>query len=163
MGLGLVVQRTGEAIAAAKSLDEVTAAAEEAAAQTRVYSALPSLEVAVRGGRKSASTARCAGLIKLKPLIVFDEEGAVRVDGATLGYKRAIRVVAGRVACFAAGGPARLVISHADGLRDAYYVKQRLLKHLGDRDIPILESGAVITTHVGLGTVAVAVQRSNVV
>lgn len=159
VGVGLVVQAVGEAIAAGKTLEEVAAIAETAADQTRVYSALPSLEVAVKGGRTSARTARFAGLIKLKPLIVFDKEGAVQTDGATLGYSRAMRSVAEKVARFAAGGPARLAISHADGLRDARYVQQRLHKLFGDLDIPILEAGAVITTHVGLGTVAVAVQR----
>ena len=106
VGVGLVVKAVGEAIAAGKTLDEVAACAEIAADQTRVYSALPSLEVAVRGGRTSARTARFAGLIKLKPLIVFDEEGAVQTDGATLGYSRAMRAVAEKALRFA-GGPAR--------------------------------------------------------
>jgi uncharacterized protein len=159
VGVGLVVQAVGEAIAAGKTLEEVLAIAEIAADQTRVYSALPSLEVAVKGGRTSARAARFAGLVKLKPLIVFDKEGAVQTDGATLGYSRAMRAVAEKVARFAAGGPARVAISHADGLRDARYVQRRLQKLFGDLDIPIVEAGAVITTHVGLGTVAVAVQR----
>lgn len=158
-GMGLVVQAIGEAIAAGKTLEEVISLAESAANQTRVYSALPSLEVAVRGGRTKASTARFAGLIKLKPLIVFDEDGGVQTDGATLGYSRAMRTVAERVAGFAGGAPCRVAITHADGLRDARYVQQRLQQLLGDVEIPILEAGAVITTHVGLGTVAVAVQR----
>jgi uncharacterized protein len=160
VGVGLVVEAVGEAIASGMTLDEVAAIAETAADQTRVFSALPSLEVAVKGGRTSARTARFAGLIKLKPLIVFDEQGAVQTEGATLGYSRAMRAVAEKTARFAAGGPVRLAISHADGLRDARYVQQRLRKLFGDLDIPILEAGAVITTHVGLGTVAVAVQRT---
>ncbi len=159
VGVGLVVQAVGEAIEVGKTLDEVVAVAETAADDTRVYSALPSLEVAVKGGRTSARTARFAGLVKLKPLIVFDREGSVQTDGATLGYTRAMRAVAEKVARFAAGGPARLAICHADGLHDARYVQQRLKKHFGDLEIPIVEAGAVITTHVGLGTVAVGVRR----
>jgi DegV family protein with EDD domain len=155
----LVVQAVGEAIAAGKTLEEVAAVAEAAADQTRVYSALPSLEVAVKGGRTNANTARFAGLIKLKPLIVFDNDGAVQTDGATLGYSRAMRAVAEKVARFAAGGPARLAVCHADGLHDARYLQQRLRRLFGELDIPVMEAGAVITTHVGLGTVAVAVQR----
>jgi DegV family protein with EDD domain len=158
VGVGLVVQAVGEAIAAGQTFDKVVTAAETAADRTRVYGALPSLEVAVRGGRTSARTARFAGLVKLKPLIVFDDEGAVHTDGATLGYSRAMRAVAEKVAHFADGRPVRLAIAHADGLRDAQYVQQRCQKLLGDLDIPIVEAGAVITTHVGLGTVAIAAQ-----
>jgi fatty acid-binding protein DegV len=99
------------------------------------------------------------GLVELKPLIVFDEEGAVHTDGARLGYYRALRAVAERVARFAGGGQARVAIVHADGAEAALYTQQRLTLLMGGLDIPILEAGAVITTHVGLGTVAVAVQR----
>jgi DegV family protein with EDD domain len=159
VGVGLVVQAVGEAVAAGKSLDEIVTIAEAAAKETRVYSALPSLEVAVKGGRTSAHTARFAGLIKLKPLIVFDEEGGVQTDGAAFGYSAAMRAVAARVARFTRGGRARVAIAHADGPRHARYVQERLRELLGELDIPVLEAGAVITTHVGVGTVAVGVQR----
>ena len=159
VGLGLVVQAAGEAILAGKTLDEVVAAAEAAAGETRVYGAVPSLDAAVKGGRLSARAAQIAGLIELKPLIVFDEEGGVHTDGARLGYYRALRAVAERVARFAAGGPARFAIVHADGAEAAEYTRQRLRRLVGDQDIPIVEAGAVITTHVGLGTVAVGVHR----
>jgi fatty acid-binding protein DegV len=153
----------GEAIQAGKTLDAVVAAAEAAAGATRVYGALPDLEVAVKGGRVSAPAARLAGLVKLKPLIVFDEEGGTHVDGARLGYRRALRAVAGRVARYAAGAPVRVAITHADGLSSARFVREQLLPLLGGLadgpDLPVLQAGAVITTHVGLGTVAVGVQR----
>jgi fatty acid-binding protein DegV len=107
----------------------------------------------------SARVARLAGLIELKPIIVFDDEGGAQVDGGHLGYSRALRAVAGRVARFATGGPVRVAIAHADGPAAAQYLWQRLRLLLGGLDIPLLEAGAVITTHVGLGAVAVGVQR----
>jgi len=161
VGTGVAVQAAGEAIAAGKDLDAVAAAAEAAARETRVYGALPALDVAVKGGRLSARKARLAGLIELKPLVVFDEEGGVHTDGARLGYYRALRAVAERVARFAAGKPARVAVVHADGIEAARYTEQRLRLLLGDIEIPIVEAGAVITTHVGLGTVSVAVQRGH--
>lgn len=159
VGLGLVVRAAGDAILAGEPVKAVAAAAEAAARETRVYGALPSLDVAVKGGRLSARVARLAGLIELKPLVVFDEEGGVHTDGARLGYFRALRAVAERVARFGSGGPVRVAIVHADGPEAAQYTWQRIRSHLGELDIPTLEAGAVITTHVGLGTVAVGVQR----
>jgi fatty acid-binding protein DegV len=136
----------------------VVAAAEAAARVTRVYGALPGLEVAVKGGRVSAPAAMLAGLIDLKPLIVFDEEGATRIAGARLGYRRALQAVADKVARYAAGNPVRVVVVHADGLESALFVQECLSAVLGDTEIPVVQAGAVITTHVGLGTVAVGVQ-----
>jgi fatty acid-binding protein DegV len=98
-------------------------------------------------------------LIDLKPIIVFDDGGGAHTDGGRLGHYRALRGVVDRVARFASGSPVRVAIVHADGLEAAQYVWQRLHLVLGELDIPILEAGAVITTHVGLGTVAVGVQR----
>lgn len=159
VGLGLVVQAAGEAIRAGADLEGVLAAARTAVLDTRVFSALPSLDAAVRGGRTSAPVARLGELIQLKPLIIFDPEGAVRTDGARRGYKRALQAVADRVAAFADGTPSRVSIAHADGQADADYLCERLRGLMGDIDIPTVAAGAVITTHVGLGTVAAAVRR----
>jgi fatty acid-binding protein DegV len=107
----------------------------------------------------SARAARIAGLIELKPIIVFDDEGGVHTDGGRLGYHRALRAVVDRVGRFAAGRLVRVAVVHADGAEAAEHTRLHLQLLFDGMDIPILEAGAVITTHVGLGTVAVGVQR----
>jgi len=160
VGLGLVVEAAGEAIQAGASLEEVVVVAEEAARNTRVYGATPSLDFAVRGGRVSAKVARIAGLVELKPIILFDEEGAAHTDGAHLGYNRALKGLAKRAVAFAAGGDARFAIAHADSPAAVSYVLQQMRRRLGpDRDIPLMECGAVLATHTGPGAVALGVRR----
>ncbi|HEY5529903.1 MAG TPA: DegV family protein [Thermoleophilia bacterium] len=159
VGLGLVVGAAGEAVVAGASLETVVATAEKATRSTRVYGTVPSLDAAVKGGRVSARVARFAGLIELKPIIAFDREGGTHIDGGRLGYLRAIRGVVARVARFAAGAPVQVIIVHAGNLAAAEYARRRLRERLGDLDIPIVEAGAVITTHVGLGTIAIGVRR----
>lgn len=160
VGLGLVVEAAGEAIQAGGSLEEVAAAAETASRSTRVYAATPSLDFAVKGGRLNAKVAYLAGLVKLKPVILFDEEGALRAAGGQFGYSRTIRSVARRAAEFAKGHTVRLAITHADSPAAAAYLLQRLRKSFGpDQDIPMMESGAVLASHTGLGAIAVAVRR----
>ncbi len=160
VGLGLVVEAAGEAIQAGESLEGVVAAAEAAARNTRVYGATPSLDFAVKGGRVNSKVAYMAGLIRLKPVILFDEEGGVHANGGHLGYARTIRGIARRAADFANGQPARVAITHADSPESAAYLLQQLHKRLGQQqDIPMMESGAVLATHTGLGAVAVAVRR----
>jgi hypothetical protein len=160
VGLGLVVEAAGEAIRAGKTLERVVAAAEAAAQGTRVYGATPSLDFAVKGGRVNSKVAYLAGLIKLKPVILFDEEGGAHADGGHLGYGRTIRGIAHRAAEFAQGEPARVAITHADSPESAAYLLQQLRKLFGQhQDIPMTESGAVLATHTGLGAVAVAVRR----
>ena len=160
VGLGLVIEAAGEAIQSGASLDEVVATAESAARNTRVYGATPSLDFAVKGGRVNSKVAYMAGLIKLKPVILFDEDGAAHADGGHLGYNRTIRGVARRAADFAAGGEARVAIAHADSPAAVSYLLQQLRKRFGpDQEIPMMECGAVLSTHTGLGAIAVAVRR----
>jgi uncharacterized protein len=158
VGLGLVVEAAGEAIAKRSDLDQVVAAAERAAAATRVYGATPSLDFAVKGGRVGARTARLAGLIELKPVIVFDEEGGAHADGAHIGYRRAVRGLAERTARYADGSEVRLAVAHADSPAAAGYLLEQLRRFFPEQDIPLLESGAVLATHTGLGAVAVGVR-----
>jgi hypothetical protein len=160
VGLGLVVEAAGEAIQSGASLEEVVAATEAAARSTRVYGATPSLDFAVKGGRVNSKVAYMAGLIKLKPVILFDEEGGVHANGGHLGYARTIRGIARRAAEFAEGRPARVAITHADSPAAVGYLLQQLRKRFGaDQEIPMMECGAVLATHTGLGAVAVAVRR----
>jgi DegV family protein with EDD domain len=163
VGLGLVVQATAEAIDAGLDLDSVVAAAETAGRNTRVWGVTPSLEVAVKGGRVSQRFAHLADTVELKPIIAFDEEGAAEVDSARLGFHRTLRAMVHKAVRFASGHQVKAAIAHADGQPAAYYVWERMSSLLGahgsTREIPILQAGAVITSHVGLGTVAVAVRR----
>jgi uncharacterized protein len=159
VGLGLVVEAAGEAIMGGLGLDEVVKVAEETARNTRVYGAMPSLEYAVRGGRVSARVARLAGLIELKPVIVFDEEGGAHTDGAHIGFGKAVSGLASRTARFANGSNVRLAITHVDAPDSAEHLFRQLRRHFATADIPVLESGAVLATHTGPGTVAVGVRR----
>jgi uncharacterized protein len=159
VGLGLVVEAAGDAIRNHQGLEAVVAAAEHAARHTRVYGSTPSLEHAVRGGRVGARTARLAGLIELKPVIVFDEEGQAHTDGAHVGYRSALRGLAERTARFAAGTDARLAVAHADSPGAAEYLLEQLRRHFPEHTIPVVESGAVLATHTGPGAVAVGVRR----
>lgn len=159
VGLGLVVQTAAEVIQGGADLETVVAAAEAAARATRVYGAVYDLEVAVKGGRVSAPAAYVAGMMSLKPLIVFDKEGSAHIAGARRGYQRALQGMANKVVDYATGFFVRMSIVHANGLESAQVLREQLATALCDRSIPIVPAGAVITTHVGLGTVAVAVQR----
>jgi len=160
VGLGLVVEAAGEAIQSGASFEDVVAAAETASRSTRVYAATPDLNFAVKGGRLNAKIAYLAGLVKLKPVVLFDEEGALHAAGGQFGYPRTIRSVARRAADFAKGHSVRLAITHADSPAAAAYLLQRLRRSFGpDEDIPMMESGAVLASHTGLGAIAVAVRR----
>ncbi len=159
VALGLIVEAAGEAAVDGAGLDEVGAATQEAIANTRAFGSVPSLDHAVRGGRMNARAARAAALLDLKPIVVFSGSGKVEIGGAQLGFKRAMRNLAKRAASFANGAPVRVRVVHADAPASAEYLVERLMERFPDIDISVVECGAVLGTHVGPGTVTVAVRR----
>jgi hypothetical protein len=158
-GAGLLIEAVGEAIAAGASLDEAEALACDVRRNITIFGTVQDLSVPVRGGRVSPRAARLIETLHLKPIIVFDEMGKAGKGGAALGFRRALDTLVTRAASFAAGAPVRLMIVHSGTEEWAHYTAARLRERFGVDEVPIVRSGAVLTAHVGLGSVSVAVRR----
>lgn len=159
VGAGLLIEAVGEALRLGASLDELESLALHVRKDITVFGAVQDLKFAVRGGRVSARAARVIDGLRLKPIIVFDEVGRVGKGGAALGFGRAMDSLARRVERFAGGAPVRLMITHTGAEDWVDYLRARLLERVGAQDVPAVRSGAVLTAHVGLGSVSVAVRR----
>ncbi len=157
--LGLVVEAVGEAIAAGADLDEAVAVAERARREIRLFAAIPSLEMAVRGGRVSESQARLAGLFRIHPVLTLGEDGKAVRDGIHFGFRASLKGLVRRAVRFADGRPVRLLVTHASAIGPAEYVAEKLCVRFGVADIPIVNLTAVLAAHVGPGAVGVAVRR----
>ena len=160
VGAGLLVRAVGEAIAAGASLDEIEALAEEVKGDIAVFGTVRSLDFAVRGGRISARAARLIKALHLTPIIAFDDTGKAKKAGAVFGFDRSLTTMTKRALRFAGGRGGQAMVVHSGDEAAAGFVAARLREQLGT-DVPVLRAGAVLTTHVGLGTVAVAVRRAS--
>jgi fatty acid-binding protein DegV len=158
VGAGLLLEAAGEAIAAGAGLDEVAALVGRVKREIRIFGTVASLDFAVRGGRVSPGMARTLARLHLAPIIVFDETGRAGKGGAALGFDRALNAIVKRAVKFAAGAPARAMVVHSGDQAGADFVAARLAERLGG-EVPVVRAGAVLTTHVGLGSVSVAVRR----
>jgi DegV family protein with EDD domain len=158
VALGLVAEAVGEAIAAGGNLDEVAALAQRLSREIKLFAAIPSLDMAVRGGRVSAAEARIAGLFRINPVLTIGEDGKAQRNGIHLGFGASLRGLVTRAARFARGRPVRLLVAHASAVGAAQYVAERLCVRFGVADIPIVNLTAVLAAHVGPGTVGVAVR-----
>jgi DegV family protein with EDD domain len=158
VGTGLLLEAAGEAIAEGAGLDEVAAWVEAARRETRIFGTVASLDFAVRGGRVSPVMARTLTRLHLAPIIVFDDTGKAAKGGAAFGFDRALNAIVKRAVRFAGGAPARAMVVHSGDQAGADFVAARLAERLGGQ-VPVVRAGAVTTTHVGLGSVSVAVRR----
>ena len=159
VGTGLLVRAAGEAIASGASLDEVQTLTERVKRDITIFGTVRSLDFAVRGGRISARAARLVGALHLTPIITFDETGKAKKGGASLGFDRSLTTITKKALRFAGGRGAQAMVVHSGDVAAAEFVAARLREHL-DADVAIVRAGAVLTTHVGLGTVAIAVRSA---
>ena len=158
VGTGLLIQAVGKALTDGAGLDEAVALAEQVKRDIRVFGTVSSLDFAVRGGRVSPRMARTITRLGLAPIIVFDETGRPAKGGATLGFDRALNALVRRAARFAGDAPATAMVVHSGDEAGAAFVSARLEERFG-APVPVVGSGAVLTTHVGPGSVSVAVRR----
>jgi DegV family protein with EDD domain len=158
VALGLVAEAVGEAIAAGGDLDDVSVLAQRLSREIKLFAAIPSLDMAVRGGRVSAAEARIAGIFRINPVLTIGEDGKAERNGIHLGFGASLRGLVTRAARFARGRPVRLMVAHASAVGAAQYVAERLCVRFGVADIPIVNLTAVLAAHVGPGAVGVGVR-----
>lgn len=156
---GLLVEAIAEAIAAGADLAAAAAVGERVKHDIQLVGSVASLDFAVRGGRVNPRLARTLTALGLAPIIVFDEKGKAGKGGVARGFDRALDALVRRSLRFAGAAGGRAMVAHAGNLEAAEAVAARLRRELGG-DVPIVRANAVLTTHVGLGAVAVAVRRN---
>ena len=158
IGTGLLLDAVGEAIASGADLDQIERVAERVKGEIKIFGTVASLDFAVRGGRVSPGLARTLTRLHLAPIITFDETGKAQKGGAALGFDRALNAIVKRAVHYVDGAPARAMVVHSGDQAGADFVAARLRERLGG-EVPVVRAGAVLTTHVGLGSVTVAVRR----
>lgn len=108
-----------------------------------------------RGGRVSKATAVLGSMVKIKPIIHMDDNGALQVIGKERGRKKALNHIVDMAVERAEGWENDLVmVTHGDCIEDAEYVAQKLREKMGIENVLINNIGTVIGSHTGPGVVA---------
>jgi DegV family protein with EDD domain len=151
--LGLVVLAASAATRHGGDLDTVVTRAREAAAATRLWFAVDTLEYLRRGGRIGTAQAWLGGALKIKPILTLDGEitPIERVRTSRRAFERMVEYMRSRRDDGADGW----VVQHIQ----APDVVERLLAEgrelFGSEPVFVSEIGPVIGAHVGPGLVGV--------
>jgi DegV family protein with EDD domain len=154
MGLGALALEAAELAAAGDDAASIEERITAAAAATRVYGALDTLENLRKGGRIGAAQSLLGSLLNIKPLIEV-RDGVVEPVGRQRTRGKALAWLVDTVRSH--GGLSRLTVMHAacpdlDVLLDQ-------LAPLYDGEIIVGQIGAVIGSHAGPGTIGVTFQE----
>ncbi len=160
VGLGLVVRAAAEAARNGRSAAEVALIAREAAAQVRIFVAVPTMKHLVRGGRVSATRGFVAKMLGLLPILTITREGRVEAAGKARGYA-AVRRKMMRMLFSEAGeresASRRFGVAHCDAEDAAEELAREIRARYPESDVMIVECGPALGAHAGPGALAVAV------
>jgi DegV family protein with EDD domain len=151
--LGMVVLSASAVARAGADIDAVAARTREAAAATRLWFAVDTLEYLQRGGRIGPAQAWLGGALKIKPILTFDGEisPVERVRTSGRAFERMVHYLRSRHEDGADGW----VIQHIQ----APDVAERLVASgreiFGREPLFVSEIGPVIGAHTGAGLVGV--------
>lgn len=160
MGVGFAVLAAAEAAAAGEQAEAVADAARRCAAGTTSLFYVDTLEHLRRGGRVGATAALLGSALAVKPLLRLDDGAVVPCEKVRTTAKALQRL--GQLAVEAADHrPVDVAVAHLESPQRAAdlaaMIGDWLDDELGQRDVAIVEIGAVLGAHVGPGMVGVAV------
>jgi len=158
VGLGLMVQDAVQMIEAGATRAEIVAHLNAMREQVRIMFMVETLEYLQRGGRIGKAQAFVGTLLKFKPLLAIVEgevEPVTRVRSTHKALETMIELLTQQVS--ARGPQVRLAITHAGVAEEAARIGQELSERFGTSQLFFSTLGPVLGTHVGPGTIGVAV------
>lgn len=115
-----------------------------------------------RGGRLSKGAAAVGQAIKLKPILMVDENGALTNIANVLGRKIAVRTLVDKMARDSEGVRNDIVfIAHGDCLDDAKLLASKVNERFGNIRTVITYTGPIIGSHCGKGMLALLYLANN--
>jgi DegV family protein with EDD domain len=160
-GQALVVLAAARAAALGKSLQEVRQAAEDVAQRLSLFFAVDTLEYLHRGGRIGGASRYLGAALNIKPILHFNSEGKLDALERVRTRKKALQRLIDLAAEKAQGQPLRVGILHASAPQVAQEFGEQVSQQLTCKEVFTLELSPVIGTHVGPGTIGLAIYADN--
>ena len=140
---------------AGKTIEEVAQWAEENKLHVCHNVTVDDLFHLHRGGRVSKTAAVLGTMVKVKPIIQMDDNGALQVIGKERGRKKSLHKIVDMAVERSEGWDNEIImITHGDCLEDAEYVAKLVREKMGVENVFIHNIGTVIGSHTGPGVVA---------
>jgi len=156
MGLGLIALAAARAAAEGHTAEQVVAVAEQLVPRTNVIFVVDTLEYLHKGGRIGGASALLGSLIQIKPILHLDKGRIEALDKVRTRLKAMDRLME-IVAEHAAGaGSLHASVVHAQAKDEAEVLRERVSGAFRCAELTVAGVSPAIGTHVGPGTVGIA-------
>ena len=156
MGEGLLLYYVLQKKEAGATIEEACAYAEEMKDHIGHYVTVDDLNHLHRGGRLSKTSAVLGSMVKIKPILVINEEGRLVVTAKERGRKKSMNTIVDLAVKHTGDFKQEIVmITHGDCIEEAEYLAEIVKEKMGVENILINNIGTVIGGHTGPGVLAV--------
>ncbi|HEU5380584.1 MAG TPA: DegV family protein [Ktedonobacteraceae bacterium] len=152
VGMNYAIQNAARMAQAGKSLEELKAYVEDVLARSSILAVLDTLEYVRRGGRIGGASAMLGNMLSFKPIISLKDGEVVPVERPRTRGKAYARVAQ----MLTEMGKLEYV-AIAESNAEVGQQLREALKDVYTGELPIYRLGAVLGTHTGPGTAAIAV------
>lgn len=153
-GEGMIALKAALNKEAGMSLEENHKAIEDIKLHVAHWFTVSNLEYLRRGGRVSNAAAYAAKVLNIKPVLHVDNEGHLIPVSKKIGRKNSIKEIIKQYEETHDEESDTIIISHAECLEDANFLKQLVLEVSSPKNIIMSNIGTVIGSHSGPGTLA---------
>ncbi|WP_086347528.1 DegV family protein [Candidatus Enterococcus clewellii] len=158
MPMGHMVEVALEGADKGTSIEEILTKLDTVRDNTYAYLIVEDLNNLVRGGRLTNGAALIAGLLKIKPILTFEDGKIVlfeKIRSTKKAFSRSEQIIGQRNVEI--GLPVKLYVIHANNLAVAEEEKLKLQEQYPQAEIEIGHFGPVIGTHLGEKAIGIAI------
>lgn len=161
LGAGFSAIRAGELIEQGLSFAEVCAGVEEAAANTKLFFCVATLEYLVKGGRIGLVSGMVGMILDVKPVIACNDDGIYYTVGKARGREKSLKLALEKAVEFAEGATEyNITVVHGDAEEEAQALLATLKERLPNYRYAIFEQiTPVLVVHTGPGLIGIGIQR----
>ncbi|MFC5712189.1 DegV family protein [Thalassorhabdus alkalitolerans] len=158
--LGIIVVMLAQYAREGHSFEECKKKLDELLEDTNVYFMVDTLQYLQKNGRIGKASALIGSLLKMKPILSVNEEGQVYPYDKARGKKKAVAKILSAIEEGYKNTPVHIGISHAVAEETAKEIAVQIQEKFDVKSEVITKIGAVIGSHVGPGTVSIAVTKA---
>jgi DegV family protein with EDD domain len=153
----MVTLAAARAVENGLSFEEVVKIARQTAERTKTFFVVDTLEFLHKGGRIGGASRYFGSALQIKPILTFDDDGKIDALERARTKKKALERLVELAREQANGGKVHLGIMHSVSPEEANQVREALEQTLDCAEVLTVELSPVIGTHVGPGTIGLAI------
>lgn len=160
VGLGLLAVQAARMAENGSTISDILQRLQELQNTMQCIFLVGNLEYLVRGGRISRVKGLAAGLLDIKPILHFDEDGYIMPFEKVRGNKAALKRLLEIMEKTGYNLSNQVVgVNHSDCPSFGDYLSESIKDRFGVKEVIVGEIGPVIGSHVGPGTASVFFER----